>query len=142
VTLKRFQIDLLIIHPSLDPMEISASLKLDAQFQHRVGDQRYTPTGIELSGSYPDTRWRYTERYETEGQHFVQQLEGFVDALRRHKTYFAYLASTGGSMMIVVNFLGDGYFGDQISAATMTKLSELGFDLGIEVFADKQHRAT
>lgn len=139
VTLKRFQIDLLIIHPSLDPAEISASLQLNAQFQHRVGDQRYTPTGTKLSGAHPDTRWRYTERHETEGQHFVPQLEGFVDALHRHKAYFSHLASAGGSMTIVVNFLGDGYFGDQIPAKTLAKLSELNLNLGIEVFTDEQH---
>lgn len=137
--MKRFQIDLFIDHPSLDPDEISTSLQLDAQFQQRVRDQRHTPTGTKLSGFHPDTRWRYVERFATDEQYFAQRLEEFVEELRRRKAYFEHLKATGGSTTVILKFLGDGYFGDEIATKTLATLSELGLKLGIEVFTDQQH---
>ena len=42
---KRFDVELFIIHPTLDPKEIDAELGLDAEIAHGVGDQRKTPKG-------------------------------------------------------------------------------------------------
>ncbi len=57
-TSKRFDVELFIVHPTLDPAEIDVTLGLDAKFSHRVGDQRKTPAGRLLKGTYQDTRWR------------------------------------------------------------------------------------
>lgn len=136
--MKRFTVALLIIHPSDDPAKISSALHLDAHFQHRAGDQRFTPRGTKLSGAHPDTRWRYVERHETDGQHFCKKIDDFLDALYPYKAFLSKLISTGGTATLIVQFLGDGYFGDTIPTKTLAKLTELNVNLGFEVFADKQ----
>jgi hypothetical protein len=47
---KRFDVELFIVHPALDPAEIAAELGLEAKFSHRIGDQRKTPKGRAVAG--------------------------------------------------------------------------------------------
>src|SRR5690349_4102853 len=111
---QRFALDLLIMHPTLDPAEISAALGLEAQFKHRVGNPRTTPQGTSLPGTYRDTRWRHCRRYETTDQLFADKIAELIDELEVHKTFFKELRSTGGEACVILKFLGDdGYFGDE-----------------------------
>src|SRR5215467_1791975 len=49
---RRFDVELFIVHPTLDPADISAALGMEAHSAHRVGDPRKTPKGTPLSGNY------------------------------------------------------------------------------------------
>jgi hypothetical protein len=137
-TLIRFDVDLFIKHPSLDPLDISRALGMEGHFSHRVGDQRKTPKGTLLSGVYPDTRWRHCIRHAVTGHLFVAEVVDLVARLEPHKEFFANVRATGGSASIIIQFLGDGYLADEIPSATLAKLAELGMALGIECFTEPQ----
>jgi hypothetical protein len=136
--LKRFDIELLVIHPTLDPSEIGTALGLEAAAVQGAGDQRQTPAGRLLQGRYADTRWRYSRRYETSEQWFVDRLSDFVSHLERHDVFLRRVRSTGGRVCLLIQFLGDGYFGDEISLPILERLAKLELDLGIECFAEPQ----
>lgn len=138
-TQRRFELQLFIKHPSIDPAEITATVGLEPKIQSRVGDARKTPKGTPLPGVYPDTSWRYGERHYVEKQWFASRVEELVDRLLPHKAFLLSLRESGGRTWIIVEFLGDGYFGDEISLRTLAKLVELGLDFGIEVFAVPQN---
>jgi len=135
---RRFEVDLFIVHPTFDPTDISLALGLDAHFARRVGDRRKTPKGDLLSGNYPDTRWRHCVRCTATDQWFAAEVTRLVDRLEPHKVYFANLKSTGGTASVIIQFLGDGYFGDDIPRATLAKLVDLELDLAIECFTVPQ----
>ena len=59
-------------------------------------------------------------------QWYAVELTRFIDMLEPHKSFFVELKSTGGRASIIIQFLGDGYLGDEISNATLTKLIDLG----------------
>jgi len=134
---RRFDVQLFIVHPTLDPDEISRILGLEAHFSHRVGDRRRTPKQL-LSGTYPDTRWRHCIRYTVTEQHFAAEVIGFVERLEAHKEFFANVTSTGGKASVIIWFLGDGYFGDELPPATLAKLAGLGLALAVECFTVPQ----
>lgn len=137
-TPRRFDVELFIVHPSLDPVEISGALGLEEHFSHRVGDQRKTPKGTLLSGVYPDTRWRHCIRRAVTEQWFACEVVGLVARLEAHKEFLANVRATGGSASVIIQFLGDGYLADVIPPATLAKLAELGLALGIECFTEPQ----
>jgi hypothetical protein len=137
---KRFDVELFIVHPTLDPAEIDAALGLDAKFAHRAADQRRTPKGLPLPGKYRDTRWRHSRRYETPDQWFADKVAELIDCLEPHKPFLKNLRLTGGKASILVQFLGDGYFGDEIPRDTLARLVNLELDLGIECFTDPQSK--
>jgi len=137
-TSKRFDVELFIVHPTVDPAEISIALGLDAKFAHRVGDQRKTPAGALLSGVYRDTRWRHSRRYETGDQWFADKVVDLIDRLEPHKEFLKKLTTTGGKACVIVQFLGDGYFGDEVPKDVLSRLADMELDLGIECFTVPQ----
>ena len=134
LTSKRFDVELFIVHPTVDPAEISVALGLDAKFAHRVGDQRKTPAGTLLSGVHRDTRWRHSRRYETGDQWFADKVVDLIDRLEPHKEFLKKLTITGGKACVIVQFLGDGYFGDEVPKDVLSRLADMELDLGIECF--------
>ena len=135
---KRFHVELFIVHPTLDPAEISTALGLEAHFAQRVGDPRKTPKGTPLAGNYGDTRWRHCVERNTKDQWFAAEVTSLLDRLEPHKAFFANLRPTGGRASLIIQFLGDGYLSDEIPHAALVKLVELGLGLGIECFVDPQ----
>jgi uncharacterized protein DUF4279 len=136
---RRFDLELFIVHPSLDPADIDRALGMEGYFSHRVGDRRTTPKGALLPGVYIDTRWRHSVRHTVTEQWFASQLADFVARLEPHKQFLASLRETGGSTTLIIQFLGDGYLADNIPLATLSKLDGLGLSLGIECFIDPLH---
>jgi Domain of unknown function (DUF4279) len=137
-TPRRFDLELFIVHPTLNPAEISAALGLEARRAHRVGDRRKTPKGTLLPGNYPDTRWRHCVRCSVTDQWYAAEVTRLVDSLEPHKAFFANLKSTGGRASVVIQFLGDGYLADEIPHATLAKLVDLELALAIECYVDPQ----
>jgi hypothetical protein len=135
---RRFDVELFIVHPTIDPTAISNALGLEACFSHRAGDPRTTPTGAPLRGKHPDTRWRHSMRCIATDQWFAAHVTQFVDRLEPHKAYFANLKSTGGTACVIIQFLGDGYLGDDIPTTTLAKLVALDLSLAIECFIVRQ----
>jgi len=137
-TPKRFDVELFIVHPSLDPADISQALGMEGHFSHRVGDQRKTPKGTLLPGVYPDTRWRHQIRHTVTEHLFAAEVVGFVEELETHKEFLVNILASGGRASVIIQFLGDGYLSDVIPTATLAKLADLGLALGIECFVDPQ----
>jgi len=135
---RRFHVELFIVHPEWEPAAISSALGLEAHFFHRVGDPRETPKGTRLKGTYPDTRWRHCIERSVRDQWFAAEVTRFVERLQPHKAFLAKLRATGGRACVIIQFLGDGYFGDSIPTATLAKLVDLELDLDIECFTVPQ----
>lgn len=131
---RRVDVELFIIHPSITPAEIEAALGLEGHITHRVGDPRTTPKGTLLSGRHPDTRWRHSIRYELRDQWFADKIASLVDSLMPRKEFLRHLRATGGTTMIIVQFFGDGYLGDNVRLNTLSKIAELQLEFGIECF--------
>lgn len=136
---RRVDVELFIVHPTISPAEISTELGLEPHFAHRVGDPRKTPKGTLLGGQNPDTRWRYCIRYELEDQWFAYKIAELVETLMPHKAFFRLVRASGGTSQIIIQFLGDGYFGDKVSEHMLGKLAELQLDFGIECFTVPQN---
>jgi hypothetical protein len=135
---RRFDVDLFIVHPSLDPADIGEALGLEGHVSHRAGDQRRTPKGKLLPGIYSDTRWRHCIRRTVPDHRFAKEVVRFVDRLEDHKEFLASVNAEGGTACLVISFLGDGYLADEIAPATLAKLVDLGLALAIECFTDQQ----
>ena len=58
-------------------------------------------------------------------QWFAAEVIRLIDRLEPHKAFFAHLKSTGGAASIIIQFIGDGYFWDEIPTVTLAKLVDL-----------------
>jgi uncharacterized protein DUF4279 len=131
ISICRFYLDLFIVHPSIDPGEITAALGLEPSNVHRFGDRRATPKGRLLEGTYPDSSWIHSVRHEIKGRFFANKIDEFLNRLLPHRDFLHQLRSTGGQATLIVYFI-DGYFADSIANKTLSKVVELQMDWGIE----------
>ncbi len=134
----RVDVELFIVHPTMSPEEITAALHPQPHIVHPYGARRMAPNGTVLKGTYPDTRWRHSIRYELNGQWFVSKITELVDSLAPHKMFLHRVRDTGGTAKVIVQFLGDGYLGDNVPLDTLAKMTELRLDFGIECFVVPQ----
>jgi hypothetical protein len=100
--------------------------------------KRETPGGRTLQGRYGETRWKYGELYRTSGQWFVEKVSEFVARIEPHKAFLKELRSGKGTACLVIEFLGDGYFGDELPRDLLRRLADLELNLGIECFTVPQ----
>jgi hypothetical protein len=131
---RRFDVELLVVHPFMSADEISRELQLEAHFSHNVGEPRVTPKGTSLPGVYQDTRWRHTVRHTLQDQWFANHAKQFIESLKPHREVLARFRADGGRTMLILQFLNDDYFGDEIRCATLATMIDLGLDFGIECF--------
>lgn len=135
---KRFDVELFIVHPTMDPAAITAALGLQPAIVHGVGNRRTTPKGTVLPGHYPDTRWRHSVRHETEGQWFRHEVAALLDQLAPHKAFLEEVRATDGQATVIVQFLGDGYFGDELGPDLLGRLIDLRLGFAVEVYGVPQ----
>lgn len=131
----RFIIVLLIQHPSIDPSMITSQLGLNPYRSWRQGDQRATPKGKILSGTYPDTSWSYCSDICRE-RLFFSHLKKLLEDLEKHQQFFEQIVAEGGQIYLNVHLAGDENIGDVMSYQLMERLVTLKINLGIEVFPD------
>ncbi len=135
---RRFDVELLVKHPTIDPAEITSRLNLRPERFQRVGDPRRTPKGTPLDGHYRDTRWRFSTRYEVRYQWFANDLLALIDRLAPHKDFLLTLRTTGGTTCLIIQLLDGEYYGDEISCEALARIVDLGLDLGIESYGVSQ----
>jgi hypothetical protein len=135
---RRFDVELLIVHPTIDPAEITAALRMQPVAVQRIRDRRQTPNGVVLTGNYTDTRWRYGVRHTTRDQWFAESICGFIDRLAPHKDYLHQLRNTGGTTSLIVQFLDNEHYADQMPPDVLAKMADLGPDFGIENYGVRQ----
>lgn len=129
---RRLDVELFIVHPNIDPLEISNALGLKAQNVRRAGDRRATPKGRLLEGNYPDTRWRYSVQYTVSDQWFADKIKLFLDSLEPHKVFLKHLHDTAGRSSLVVQFFG--YASDSLPISTLKRIVDLELELAIECY--------
>lgn len=135
---RRVDVELFIRHPTMKPAEITAALGIEPLIVHGVGEPRRAPDGKQLGGAYQVTAWRHSVCYKLTEQRFADKVTLLVDLLLPHKSFLTGLRATGGETSIIVQFLGDGYLGDNVPVDTLVKMADLQLDFGIECFTVPQ----
>ena len=135
---RRVDVELFIRHPTMKPAEITAALGIEPLIVHGVGEPRRAPNGKLLGGTYPVTAWRHSTCYTLTEQWFADKVTLLVELLLPHKSFLTGLRATGGETSIIVQFLGDGYLGDNVPVDTLAKMADLQLDFGIECFVVPQ----
>jgi hypothetical protein len=61
-----------------------------------------------------------------------------ISDLEPHKEFLRHLRNTGGSACIIIQLLGDGYFGDVIPLRLLSKMVDLKLEVGVESYVVPQ----
>jgi len=128
-----FKVSLDITHPSIDPEDISRELSLSPLRQTKVGEQRSTPGGGPLMGTYQFSFWCHA--FETSG---VSDLGTFLASLSQrlvpHGSFFVGLVREGGSVELFCGVFADGNWDEVLDHTLMRRLADMAIDLRLDVY--------
>jgi hypothetical protein len=131
----RYQIRLLIRHPSIGPDRITNTLRLIPHLSAIAGSVRKNPKGTVLRGLHKDSVWSHSFRVEGNRPFFSDVVE-LINKLEPHKAFLVEIQNSGGSTSMVLDLPGDVNIGDVLPWREMARLCALRIDLSIEVFPE------
>ena len=129
---------LLIVHPDIDPKDITSALGVEPAHCSRKGAPRVTPKGTPLQGVYPDTRWTLSFKNPA-GQKIEAVVAAIVDRLPIEGSFWPELEKAGGHASLILSVVGTKYQGASIGVDTIRKLARMGIHLGLEIYAVPQN---
>ncbi|MDF3832518.1 DUF4279 domain-containing protein [Cupriavidus basilensis] len=133
-----FAVSLRLIHPTIDPEEITQALSLTPDRMYKAGTPRQTPKGTPLEGVYRETYW-YTQLVpEGERSSTVELLEEFLSGLSErfqpYSDFFARVRAEGGRVELFIGTFGDRNYGFEFSPQLLGVLGTLGISLSFDVY--------
>ena len=120
-----------IEHPKEDLMLAAEKLGIEPFRIWVAGAQRETPTGLKLDGRYDRSYCCLRPKLE-KGLYAAQAIEKFLSEVEKHNDYWAELASSGGSFMIVIFNESDERYVDEFDWSLLKRLSKLEISLGFD----------
>ena len=132
---RSFKVTSLVIHPNIDPTEISKVLELTPKRATRAGAPRTTPTGTAPTGVYKLSCW--THRFDVkEASELTVLLEDVVQRLQKHQEFFHRVVREGGSVELFCGVFAAGNWDEILSHSLLGKLAALQVDLRLDVYPD------
>lgn len=121
-------------HPSVSPDEVSSSLGLEPKRVRRRGQQKCSPAGKLLNGTYTENYW--TADLEILAGHDTSDfLNDLMDRRIGHAIDFTRrLDDTGGATSILVGLYADGGCDFEIPAATLRRLGDAGITVRFDFY--------
>ncbi len=116
----------------------SSELGVEAQRSWRRGDLRANPRGKPLpgGGNHAYSYWGRIFYYRT--YDIAGRFDEFVDKVHDHKRFVTRLIKDGGRVKIILTLAGSLHAGFMFHGSTLDKISELGIEIGVEVFPDME----
>jgi len=132
-----FSVSLRVFSNNIDPSEVSSTLGLEAEGEHRKGEPRRRPDGVLLKGVYEANYCSYhVKRHGDEELH--ETLARFTDSLMKHKDVFRKIFVDGGKAEYFIGWFTFGDSGDIFKHDLLGKLGALHIDLALAVYGDTQ----
>jgi len=130
---RSFKVSLWITHPNVDPRDISRALSLSPSHQSRAGQQRVTPTGELLDGTYQFSSWVHA--FETGSvTDLTEFLPSIIAQIKSNTSYFWDIVNEGGSVELFCGVFADGNWDESFHHLLLRDLVEMAVDLRIDVY--------
>ncbi len=129
----KYSIELQFRHPDIDPVRIATELNMKPSHSWKNGDLRVTPDGQKTGGirkgSYAN--FRICEGYDGE---FASALDFWVNNLESSAEFFRECRKSGGAIIFYIYWYPNGDTGEVLKPELLSRISNLGIELGINVY--------
>lgn len=124
---------LLIIHPSIEPNQISKNLALEPSLTQKKGDQVITPQGVKMSHQYKVSRWQYTKHLEKDWEN---ELNILVKSLKNSSEFLQQIVSEGGKNIIFFAATNFPHATLEMDLDVMQMMVNMRISFGFEFFTN------
>ncbi|WP_156397471.1 MULTISPECIES: hypothetical protein [unclassified Sphingomonas] len=125
-----YSVSLQVWHPSADPQDIIVGMGLPPKRFWMVGEQRVTPKGTPLPGTYDKSYCVFDIGDGNDGE-LADFLRETLRKLEHAGPFISALRSTGGKLSFFISWSPSGH-GEVFDVELLADMARLGIDLGIE----------
>ena len=134
-----YQVTLLIIHPSIDPQEITNTLNLEPFAKWKVGDPNAKYKGRTLKRSPSDSVWQcqpHTEKkLNSEDLYLESYIEKLAKDLLQHKSFILKLTDSGGVCKFSVAVFSDFCVGFELTPLLLKQVCDINWGIEMSIYA-------
>jgi hypothetical protein len=131
----QYKISLRVRHPSMDPAEITCTLRFPPSRSWKANEPRSTPSGQLLGGVWPETYWTAkVASGEWPGKDLSAAITELLDQLESSRSFFAKIRSEGGTVEFFVGWFFDGQSGGVFDSELLARIADLKIDLSLDVY--------
>ncbi|HET9428291.1 MAG TPA: hypothetical protein VFO69_08025 [Allosphingosinicella sp.] len=125
-----YRVSIQFRHPNMDPDDIARHLDRQPVRSWRAGEPRTRPKGQPLGGNYRETYCAFDVGRGEDGE-LASCLLDAVTEFEAAKAFFQQIRATGGRINFYVTWR-PGNRGEVFDIGLMSRMAEVGIDLGIE----------
>ncbi len=130
----RFVASLHVQHPSVDPDEVTAALKLAPRSVKRRGERRRRPDGGLLTGHYDENHWS-VDLDIVAGHDVPEFLQDLIDSQMPHAMNLTRrIDDTGGAVSVFIGLFADRLCDFEIPASTLRLLGDAGVSVRLDYY--------
>lgn len=122
-----------VLHPTLDPEQITAALGISPTKQTRVGSPRQNPKGEELGGKYAFSSWR-CGLPTTNGERLSEFLWSVVKLLSPHRKFLMELAASGGEIECFVGLFTERNCDELFPCDLLSAFGNMKIGLRLDIY--------
>jgi hypothetical protein len=124
-----------VSHPSIDPEEISEGFGLAPRHSSRAGEERKTPKGQSLSGTYNTSYWMTELTGDESGNgDLLGALRDIANRLEPYEFFVKKIRAGGGRVEIFIGWFLETNDGFVFDHALVARFAALGVDLSFDVY--------
>lgn len=127
-------IHLLITHPRIDPMSISAQLGIEPSLMQKSGDPVVTPHGKKVGGKYQITKWQHRIEIDNE-TNWNNALAILIKKLVDQTDFFTMIRSEGGKTSIFVAATNVPHAALEVSPEMLNTMAGAQVHFGFDIFS-------
>ena len=125
-----YRVSLQVRHPDADPRDMVAAFGLQPVRCWAVGEERVTPKGTSLPGTYRESYCVFDLGDGNDGR-LADFLRRRLEGLEHAAVFIGELRRTGGNVNFFVSW-SPGERGEVFDVELLAAMARLGIDLGIE----------
>jgi hypothetical protein len=130
-----FKVSLRIVHPEMDPNEISKVLGLRAKYSWKAHTQKKTPKGQPLEGLY-DASYCSFDLENSNGIELSDFIKLCNIKFSSYKSFFNQIYSTGGELEYFIGWYSDENSGEIFDLELLEQLVELKIKLSFDFYGN------
>ncbi len=128
-----FNISFHVRHPAMPSTKIVEELGLAVRSVRSVGENRATPKGTLLEGTYAETYCSFLLQTKTTG-HLDKHLGIWCAFLEKHGAFLHEISGTGGNFEFYISIFLDGDRGFVLENRLLHRMDALGVGLSVEMY--------
>lgn len=134
-----YKISFRIVHPTIDPNEITKKIGILPSMVQLAGEKRFSPSGRELPGTYKFSSWNHhIATVKAGGVTAVSKIREFNNKLSEQQHFFQEICDSGGRIEYFIGWFSGLNSGEVFDWEILRDCANLRISIVLDVYSERR----